>query len=71
LFIDFGDHIAAVGIFASAELHEMAMAASGASTTILVKPEDSANTKSQQMKLQVVYSVEGVAQPVSSAPGKK
>jgi hypothetical protein len=37
----------------------------------VLKPEDSANTKSQQMKLQVGYSVEGVVQPVSSAPGNK
>jgi hypothetical protein len=62
---------AAVGVFASTELHEMVMAASGADAPALVAPEDSANRESQQMKQQVGYSAEGAVEPVSGALGNK
>jgi hypothetical protein len=58
---------AAVGIFASTEVHEMVMASSGA----LVKPEDSANRESQQMKQQVGSPAEGAMQSETVAPGNK
>lgn len=57
---------AAVGVFASAELHEMALAAGGAKAVLRATPENSTSQQSQPIKQLVDYPAEGAVPTLSS-----
>jgi hypothetical protein len=60
---------AAVGVLASAELHEMALAAGGAKAVLRSTPEYSQQEQNQQIKQPVNYPAEGAVPSLSSESG--
>jgi hypothetical protein len=60
---------AAVGVLASAELHEMALAAGGAKAVLRSTPEYSQQEQNQQIKQPVNYPAEGAVPSLSTESG--
>jgi hypothetical protein len=57
---------AAVGVLASEELHEMALAAGGAKAVLRSTPDYSQQEQNQQIKQSVNYPAEGAVPSVST-----